>query len=249
MLRRVSRFGRFLVPKRVQEFFGRHFTWLSGALVGFSIAVNLILILVFIPGATTNALVGLIISVGAIAATLVSSIGGLIAIHEFFEKREVLNEYSTSTDSDDEGLSAPARGFVETDEQRLQRAMEELEGWFTIRGNGEIVLHPEPDQMGSDRKGMLYVFAARVSSDAEVRDSPVVSKQEIRDEIDFTRASAGVFIDKMYDEDEYFIDLHYDPEDTDTLYEMDDEEITFELNVGKVDEVVDYIRANRGSPD
>lgn len=96
---------------------------------------------------------------------------------------------------------------------------------------------------------MLYVFAARVASDADERESPVVSKQEIRDNIDFSRASAAVFIEKMFDEGEYFIDLHFDPEDREALFEMDDEEITFELNIQEVAEVVKYIKGERHSPD
>lgn len=217
-------------------------------LLAVSWALLLFVVLRYVPGVTGNKILDLFLTVSSSALFLFSGVAGLVLIVERLGEWGWVGDEESSNPSGD-NLSSPARGFVETDEERMQRAMEALEGWFVIRDAGRIVLQPEPDRMSSDQRGMLYVFASRVAYDAGERDSPKVSKREVRDRVDFTSASAGVFIDKMYDENEYFIELDYDPESREALMEMGDEDMLFELNLGEVSEVVRYIKGERRAPN
>lgn len=249
MLQGIRTLVHYLVPDRFQDFIGRHFTWLSGTTVIGLASIIILLVILFVPSATTNEFLKVVLKLVGVIFGGLTFLGTLLTIQDWWEKRGLELPPTTDNDSEQDGLSTPARGFVESDEQRMKRAMDELEGWFIIREEGEIILQPEPDQISADRRGILYVFAARVAYDAGERESPKVSKKEVRDEVDFSSASAGVFIDKMFNEDEYFISLDFDPEDAETVYEIDDEEMTFELNIQEVSEVVEYIKGERHAPD
>lgn len=245
MLSRVRNLTRRLIPKKIQKFIGRHFTWLSGTLIGFLIAIILGLVLLYVPGATANAFVGNMLSIGAGVVTIVTFLGALITISDYLEKKGVTNPASNSKGSDDKGLSSPAQGFVRTEKELMQEAMQALEGWFEIRSDGQIQFKNQGAEKKGDPKAMLYVFAARVAYEAEHRDSPKVSKDEIMDQIGFSTAAASVFISKMAD----FIIRNFDPDNPETYRNSDDSEIKVEINRKKAREAVEYIRGERRSPN
>ncbi len=144
----------------------------------------------------------------------------------------------------DTGLSDPVRGFVKSDEERIEEALREIQGWFTIHEGGEIELTPK-GQVGADHKAMLYVLAAWAASRADERNQPTVSQKEIMDEIEFSEASAGVFISKM----DYFLDKEYELGEGQYLSQLDANEVEFKLNPDHISDVVKYILTERSSPN
>ncbi|WP_207587209.1 hypothetical protein [Halomontanus rarus] len=181
-------------------------------------------------------------------STLITVCGALLGIHDWFSKRSREPEYShqkyeqyPESSSLKQGLSTPAQKFVQTDEDLMEEAMDELDGWFTIHENGEIDLKVA-DNLVPDRKGMLYVFAARVAYEANKRESPLVSKKEVMDKLNMTEGEARVFLSKMGD----FLNRDYDPQDK--LYDIPPEEIKAELDRREVLEAVKYIEGDRRAP-
>lgn len=237
-----NRFGRVRtsIDRLTPNFISRHFTWLSATLLGFFVAATFFLVLKYVPGVTTNRFLNIFLSIGAGLATIITVLGALITIHE---KLGVTS--SDSTNSDEDGLSTPAQGFVRTDEEIMRNAMQSLKGWFSVSKGGEISLHPENGIQGHDRKGMLLVFATRVASDAGEVDNPWVSRKELKDQVGFTSASADVFISKMGD----FVNRNFDPEDYEVYRELDDDEIAVQLNVSESNEAAQYIIGERSSPN
>lgn len=245
MLSRIRYLGIRLVPGKLQGFIGRHFTWLSGTLIGFSIAANLILVVLYVPGATANALLGLILSIGAGAVTLVSFVGGLLTIQNHLDKKQFAEGDSVPGELVDRGLSSPAQGFVRTEEELMGEAMRELEGWFEVHSDGQIKFVNEGVENGGDPKAMLFVFAARVAYEAGYRETPKVSKEEIKEVTGFSSRAASVFISKMDD----FIGRNFDPDEPETYRDLDDSETKVELNRKKAREAVKYIIGERRAPN
>lgn len=71
-----------------------------------------------------------------------------------------------------------------SEEAIMTEAKEILDGWYTIRKDGEIILTPPPKaRMDSNheawRKPVLYIFAAKDAYDMGKRESPQVSHQEL----------------------------------------------------------------------
>lgn len=226
-------------------FVGRHFTWLSGTLIGFSIAINLILVLLYVPGATANAFIGFLLSIGAAAMTLVSFIGGILTIHDYLDKKQVLVADSETKKSTKDGLSSPAEGFVRTTDELMEEAMSQLDGSFEVHSDGQIEFKNDGAEKGGDPKAMLYVFACRVAYQAGCRDSPKVSKDELMRVTGYSTRAASVFISKM----DNFIIRNFDPDTPETHRDLDDSEILIELNRKKSRQAAKYIRGERYSPN
>jgi hypothetical protein len=240
---------RALVRNILPEFIYRHFTLLSGTLLFVSISLNNILILVYVPQVTANSIINSILSFGTLVTSGLSVIGAVVTIADFLQKRDLFDAGITTNNSEPDTLSSPAQGFVVTDEERMKQAMNKLQGWFRIREDSGIVLTPDSEHIGNDREGMLYVFAARVAFNADERASPKVSIEEIQNEIGFSEASAKVFLDKMYNDDKKFIDIHFDVEDWKAVRQTKNSDLTFELNIKDVDEAVEYIIGERSAPN
>lgn len=173
---------------------------------------------------------------------MITVVGALITIRDFLNKRSPDTPVSSETDPDEEGLSSPAEGFVRLPEDIMREAMNLLEGFFIVHDDGEIIYKGKGAPLKGDPKAMLYVFGARVAYDAGKRNSPEVSKVEIVDEMGWSSAAANVFISKMGD----FIIRNFD---TDLPTDLDDDEVTIELNRKQAIEAANYIRGNRGSPN
>lgn len=214
--------------------------------------VILFLILFYVPAATANAAFNIVLTIGTTIFGVLSVLSGILTIHDWISKRGLQFEREeTDEPASETGLSSPAQGFVKTKEERMREAMDELDGWFIIQENGTIEFKNEGEDLSNDRAGALYIFAAQVGYESGYRDTPKVSKAEVRDAMEFSGASAGVFMDKMYstERDEFFVNFDFDPEDPESTFDMDEEELTFKLNKGEVSEVVRYIKGDRSAPD
>lgn len=229
----------------IRQFVGRHFTWLSGTLLAGSIAIIVLLTVFFVPSNLISDLFQTTLKGVGVLLTALTLVGTILTIHDWWSKRKPKLSLSSANENGENSLSTPARGFVKTDEEKMREAMGELDGWFEIQEQGDIILRPVPDQYNIDRKAMLYVFAAKVAYDADERPTPKVSKQELMDEMGFSSAAAGVFISKMGD----FIDRDFDPDDTETLVEMEEEDIIFETNPSEALNIAEYITEERTSPN
>jgi len=252
VITRLSNVLGRLVPNKVQSFIGRHFTWLSGTLFGFSIAINLLLILIYVPGATANAAISSVLSIGAVTFSLVTFTGGALTIKDYLDKRDSFDDPESEPEGTvDGGLSSPAQGFVRTTEEQMREAMDELEGWFVIQEDGSIEFQNEESELSADQRGALYVFAAQIGYESRVRDTPKVSKEEIREAVGFSGPAATVFMSKMYDteNDEFFVTFDFNPQDRAAMRDMAEDEMTFKLNRDNVSEVVKYIKGERSAPD
>lgn len=78
-------------------------------------------------------------------------------------------------------LPSPSRF---TPEGRMEEAKKMLNGWYTVRKDGEIVLQPPPgaaldSHLPEFRKGLLYIFAARDAYDMGRRKTPEVTQYEL----------------------------------------------------------------------
>lgn len=211
-----------------------------------------LLILLYVPAATANAVFNSVSTVGTAVFALLSGISVILTIHDWTSKRGLLSKRDETDEPDSEtGLSSPAQGFVKTEEEKMREAMDALDGWFVIQEDGTVEFINEGEDLINDRAGALYLFAAQVGYESGYRDTPKVSKAEVRDAIEFSGASSRVFMDKMYStrNDEFFVDFDFDPEDSESTFGMDDEELTFKLNKGEVLEVVKYIKGERSAPN
>lgn len=93
-----------------------------------------------------------------------------------------------------------------TPEGRMEEAKKMLDGWYTIRKDGEIVLRPPPgaaldSHLPEFRKGLLYIFAARDAYDMGRRKTPEVTQYELAEKSIFCDSgflsSMGVRIDEV----------------------------------------------------
>lgn len=237
----------------IRDFIGRHFTWFSGTLVTVELFVILLLILLYVPAATANVAFNSVLTIGTVIFGALSALSVLLTIHDWISTRGLqIDREETDEPASETGLSSPAQGFVRTEGERMREAMDELDpAWFVIQENGTIEYRNEGENLSKDRAGALYVFAAQVGYESGYLDTPKVSKAEVRDAVEFTGASAGVFMEKMYstERDEFFVNFDFDPEDPESTFDMDEEELTFKLNKGEVSEVVRYIKGDRRAPD
>lgn len=65
---------------------------------------------------------------------------------------------------------------LNTPERTMEKAKGMLEGWYTVKNDGEIVFHPPPgaeldSHLPHFRKALLYIFAARDAYDMERREN------------------------------------------------------------------------------
>lgn len=137
--------------------------------------------------------------------------------------------------------------FVETLEQRKERAKSRLEDHLTLRENtrGEIEVHLDKEGIkGADREAMLYVFGQWAKAEAEPQQSPIVNKYEIRENTAHKGMAVGVFLNKMA----HYIERHY-PDDTQEQREMDEKDMEFELNEDYLEEITDYILGETRAPN
>lgn len=224
----------------------RHFTWLSATLVGVLVASNLFFVLTYVPGVTANRLLNIVLTFGTGLVMILTALGALITIHEKWDIFDQEVE-SSSGDTTSEGLSSPAQGFIRTDEDILKEALDLLGGWFSVSQRGEISLHPKEDSVSLDHKGMLYVIAKFTAHQAYPDEvcSPKVTRKELKNVLGFSTPSTRVFISKMSD----FIIKNFDWDDVDSFSELDDEEVTIELNVPRSYQAAKYIIGERRAPN
>lgn len=227
-----------------RDILDRHFTWLSASVVGILVLSILSLVIYFVTGIEPGTAIEWAVIVLTGGVTLLTAVSSIITIRRWWRSTERSYPTHSSSDSEEDAesesntissrLSTPAEGFVRTDEELYDRAKTILDGHFAILEDGEIQL--EIEDIPYDCRAMLYVFAARVAYDAGRRDSPLVSNQEIQDEIGGSTASANIFFSKMGDR----VDRNFDPDEV--LDDWEDDEIKVELNLRYSVDAAKYIR-------
>ena len=221
----------------------RHFTWLSATIVGLLVLLILLLLIFFVPGIEPGTTLDWGMKIGAAFITFLTFVSSIITLQHWWSSidQPFFNRVGSNSPDDSDngvdstGLSSPAEGFVESDEEIYDWARMKLDGWFWILDDGEIRLKTNED-LHYDRKGMLYIFAARVAFDARKRESPQVSKQELLDTIGGTTNSMNVFLNKMGDK------LIKNYETAEEKERMNNEELIVELNIRNADKAAKYIR-------
>lgn len=221
----------------------RHFTWLSASFVLLLTAIVLYLIWEFVPGVTTNSILGPVLLWGNWIFWVLAAVSSILTIQDWWRSRSPSsssNEQNTASNQ----LSNRASGFVRSNEEILNEAVEDLQGAFSISEEGDILIHHSEDPL--DRRGMVYVIAASVAAEAgeDVRDSHWVTHQELMDEMGYSISSANVFISKMGP----FLDRDFDQvEQADE--DPDPSEVRFKLNIEEVHDAVQYVNGDRASPN
>jgi hypothetical protein len=185
---------------------------------------------------------------GVNAAGLAGVAGVVAPAIGFFVNSVVLDDEDSAEKPD--GQPEPKhkqQPFVETLEERRERAQSKLSDYITIRENtsGELEIHLDTEDVrGADREAMLYVFAQWAKAEADPEASHIITKQDIRDNTPQNGQAVGVFLNKM----DHFIERHY-PEDLTKQREMDEDEIKFRLNENYLEEIVEYILNERRAPN
>lgn len=219
----------------------RHFTWVSATVVLVALFSIFLLVLVYVPEATTNAAVNTFLTATTVLSGLLSLLS-LIKSGMGWVEENTITEDIGEDDQNEDTLSSPARGFERTNQDRMREAMEDLDGWFSFGEEGNISFHSEGSNIQGDRRNMLYVFAVRVAYEANNRDSPLIDNQELVENLEISAGEANVFISKMED----WVERRYDREEPRPMHAIDNRQ--FELNLEKVPEVTEYIRGERRAP-
>lgn len=230
------------MKQRAKTFVSNHFSWLSLSIIVSEGAVIFGLIYFFVP--TSQLMKGLS---GLLGTLLSFMVGVRVAVWFYREGRKLLSSESSSKGNQIQWEDSNSRSIedaLETTDERFDEEVNKITDWFRVDENGNITLEPE-DGISDDPKYLLYVIAAKVAHELDVRESPKVSFGELGGEV-ATTFPVPPFLGKA----EQFLTFHHQEDQLESWEDVpfhSREETEVEIDKNRIEGAVEWVET--GSRD
>lgn len=221
---------------RAREFVGAEFSRLSLSIIVFEAAVIFGLVFFYAP-------VGqLFKEVSWILGSILSVLVGIRVIVWFYrEIRNLLAEDPAKEAGQLEETGSTSRSIedaLQTTDERFDEQVSRVTDWINIDENGEITLIPEED-IKDDPKYLLYIIAAKVARELDVRDTARVQYPELSEQVS-TTFPVNPFLGKA----EQFLNFYYEGESVGSWSDIPPssrDRVEVEIDIDQIEDAVEWV--------
>ncbi|WP_254762261.1 hypothetical protein [Natrinema marinum] len=225
------------MKQRSKEFAFTYFSWLSLSIIVLEAAIIFGLIYFFVP--VGELLKGISRFFGTILSIL---IGIRIVVWFYRETRSLLTSKSTTEGGQLEEKGSKTRSIeaaLQTTDERFDEEVSRVTNWINVDEHGDITLVPE-DDISDDPKYLLYVIAAKVAHELDVRNTPKVPYEELSEQVT-TTFPVQPFLGKA----DQFLNFYYQGDPVERWSDVPvhpRKEVEVEIDVSQIERAVEWIK-------